>query len=253
MAIERQRENSRPSNSPANNARKRSLLINQRRYFIAAVALLSISSVLGLVTMAVNIVSSVLQKYQLAYRILYYSISGQVIFDGVTAVVLLYIYKRASSDGRKFNCFTILLPMLSSTMAAVGCLISTYYAVTTHSKIITDIFIINAGLAVVYCISAILSLLGILMSGQLWSVTSRIDTITHAIARPTDETSEITNPLPSNPSPPTQNTARATSPVAAHGTIDFRLNAQTSPMPPYSAQPSAPAGPGDLPAYNDIY
>ncbi|EDV23513.1 uncharacterized protein TRIADDRAFT_58226 [Trichoplax adhaerens] len=102
MAIERQRENSRPSNSPANDARKRSLLINQRRYFIAAVALLSISSVLGLVTMAVNIVSSVLQKYQLAYRILYYSISGQVIFDGVAAVVLLYIYKRASSDGRKF-------------------------------------------------------------------------------------------------------------------------------------------------------
>lgn len=72
---ERQHTNSRASTL---DARKKSLLVYQRRYYIAAVTLLSVSSILGLVTIAVNIVDSTLKKVTLPYLILYYVISGLV-------------------------------------------------------------------------------------------------------------------------------------------------------------------------------
>ena len=68
------------------------------------------------------------------------------------------------------SCFTIFLPMASSTAAIIGCLLSTYNAAITFGKIITDIFIINAGQAAVYITSAITALLGIVMTGLLWGV-----------------------------------------------------------------------------------
>ena len=91
MPNENYRENRQSSsfNIAALDARKRLLLVRRRRYYIAAVTLLSLSSLFGLVTITVNIVSSTLKKITLPYLILYYIISGFVSTHFIFPIFLL--------------------------------------------------------------------------------------------------------------------------------------------------------------------